>query len=571
MKKLSLILVLATLFCSITSCNFGKETFTVRWLNYDGTVLEVDNNVVKGTIPQYDGETPKKPHDENHSYSFLNWYTVPLAVDKDIDYIAQFRSVPMKGNDILDDIDPDQMAFDGAKYLIENYVPGGSVITTAIDWLFDTKQDDGPSLSDIKDGLDSLRDEVNTQFKEIENQISDLQKQQEALGIAIENQINSIGSKLESTIINQTSFSTKQATFESLLSSFQITDRQLKTLHSSTSMSEQSKAVQIAALIGRNSDWTTSGNMYNQYLNFLNIITGTSFGDLQGRDILQVIYDSYYSTDLMFTGEVMYRATMYTDRLAYLALEAFSVCYECLEAAKEVTSFTSQDIDKLDNDSKNLYTSGQVTSPYDIVVSEMEYLKNKVFKHGFEEVSFIDRMDAFYSKDRRTYIYKGEIKESLLNSNLYYFTQSDMGSTYSGDHEYEDSVDAYKTYNLKMYDLTQITKDQIGDDIGFMQYFHNYIQSNYKDMCVRDVLNMLDYDTSSFDSNAILVTSFDFVASTDIEGLWPTIYAIGMPLDNKGENTVRYKLCTTWGSYAYDSWSVATLKDKGDEFTTNGD
>lgn len=48
------------------SCNITVNplTYEVVWKNYDGTILETDNAVVKDTTPTYDGETPVKPADE---------------------------------------------------------------------------------------------------------------------------------------------------------------------------------------------------------------------------------------------------------------------------------------------------------------------------------------------------------------------------------------------------------------------------------------------------------------------------------------------------------------------------
>ena len=52
-------------------------SFTITWLNSDGTVLEVDENVPYGTIPQYDGRLdPPTSSCPGHSYTLLTgWYS----------------------------------------------------------------------------------------------------------------------------------------------------------------------------------------------------------------------------------------------------------------------------------------------------------------------------------------------------------------------------------------------------------------------------------------------------------------------------------------------------------------
>ena len=55
------------------------ETYTVVWKNDDGTVLETDNNVLKGTIPTYDGETPTKEGNENITYILFRVNTFCLT------------------------------------------------------------------------------------------------------------------------------------------------------------------------------------------------------------------------------------------------------------------------------------------------------------------------------------------------------------------------------------------------------------------------------------------------------------------------------------------------------------
>lgn len=96
---------------------------TIKWKNYDGTVLETDTNAAQGEIPTYDGATPEKPVDDNYGYVFSGWTPEPFAVMGDMSYTATFEAVDKTA--YIDENGVTQYA--GARTLTgtETELPGG--------------------------------------------------------------------------------------------------------------------------------------------------------------------------------------------------------------------------------------------------------------------------------------------------------------------------------------------------------------------------------------------------------------------------------------------------------------
>ena len=65
------------------------NSYTIRFLNYDGSVLQ-SGSVNYGETPVYSGETPSKPADATYTYTFTGWSPAIAAVSGVQDYTAQF-------------------------------------------------------------------------------------------------------------------------------------------------------------------------------------------------------------------------------------------------------------------------------------------------------------------------------------------------------------------------------------------------------------------------------------------------------------------------------------------------
>jgi len=69
----------------------GPKIFTIRFLNWDGTVLETVE-VEEGQTPVYGGTEPTKESDETYDYTFNGWLPEISPANGNVDYVAQFTA-----------------------------------------------------------------------------------------------------------------------------------------------------------------------------------------------------------------------------------------------------------------------------------------------------------------------------------------------------------------------------------------------------------------------------------------------------------------------------------------------
>lgn len=67
------------------------RTYTITWVNYDGTTVLDTDVVAYGETPEYTGETPTKPNDGDTEYEFDAWSPAIVAVTGEATYTATFK------------------------------------------------------------------------------------------------------------------------------------------------------------------------------------------------------------------------------------------------------------------------------------------------------------------------------------------------------------------------------------------------------------------------------------------------------------------------------------------------
>lgn len=109
--------------------------YTITWENHDGTPLFINNNVLWGTIPAYEGDEPTR-----RGYTFTGWDPLITPAYENKTYTTTFESlypakyVYVSEDDFAGDIDGEFVYFGTEEYIVvPEYIRGVKITKTGID------------------------------------------------------------------------------------------------------------------------------------------------------------------------------------------------------------------------------------------------------------------------------------------------------------------------------------------------------------------------------------------------------------------------------------------------------
>ena len=329
----------------------------------------------------------------------------------------------------------EKMILTVAKDALKPFCPWIGYVTESIDMFLgltgflDGGGGEGGGIS--KEDLENLRSEINEQLTDIKKQIA-------ATGEYVTEEFNN-------TLISN-SFGKG---LDTLHASVDTIARQIESTKRNKNLTENEKLVEIASKIGSSSEWAKStDNIVNQMAVTRSMLKGTTFSDLNGRDIYEVLYD-HYKTKCLFSSEVYDKETPYIQRAVCEYYYDYSVMLECMEAALKVSRFTAEEIDALSAKQKNMYYS--VVSLDTVIEDEMIAQTLEMFNIHSDE-SVLSRYLTYMYNDRNsryTYINKGNVMQPVKSELGSYAPglEPAVGEIKVNDTNGSDSTAAHNAYN----------------------------------------------------------------------------------------------------------------------------
>ena len=72
--------------------NSEINNYTITWSNFDGSIIEIDQNVKEGTMPTFDSSNPVRPSDDNYDYHFAGWNPEIKEAYGNQTYVAKYEA-----------------------------------------------------------------------------------------------------------------------------------------------------------------------------------------------------------------------------------------------------------------------------------------------------------------------------------------------------------------------------------------------------------------------------------------------------------------------------------------------
>ena len=104
----------------------APKTYTIRWCNYDGTVLETDT-VTEGETPVYSGSTPTRAEDDLYTYTFAGWDKAITAAAADATYTATYAQNVKPVEPSYTNLANPTLEADGGEWLENSRMSSGTV------------------------------------------------------------------------------------------------------------------------------------------------------------------------------------------------------------------------------------------------------------------------------------------------------------------------------------------------------------------------------------------------------------------------------------------------------------
>ncbi len=78
---------------AVYTAEFRKDTrtYTITWVNEDGSELDKQSDIAYGTLPKYSKAEPTKADDDRYIYTFSGWTPGVEPVKKDVTYVASYE------------------------------------------------------------------------------------------------------------------------------------------------------------------------------------------------------------------------------------------------------------------------------------------------------------------------------------------------------------------------------------------------------------------------------------------------------------------------------------------------